>query len=459
MNQLFIFIATLLVCLQSVFCDTPANCTYEDIRGVWLLSESDRSAERTEKCDGTQRSLYKVKIELQYPNIAVDEFGNKGTWTLIYNQGFEVIVNNRKYFAFSDYKQEGSRVTSICDRTKPGWSHDVLGRNWACIVGQKQGKPIRKEYVITGEPDLTEKVFQQNSDAIETINSMQSLWTAKHYTQFEGKSWQYMDRMSGGPKSRFIGRPSPAPVTDEDLDAISQLPEQFDWRNVSGVNYVSQVRNQGGCGSCYVFASLAMLESRIRIATKNTEQLVLSPQDVVSCSEYSQGCAGGFAYLIAGKYAQDFGVTLEQNYPYVGQDSDCKPSKLGNRYYTANYSYVGDYYGGSNEARMLVSLVNNGPVAVGFQVESDFRSYHKGIYKHTKVSVDNSLVRYNPFFEVNHAVLLVGYGVDKETNTKYWIVKNSWGDNWGENGYFRIVRGSNEVGIESIVFEATPIPN
>ncbi|XP_054160072.1 cathepsin C-like [Oppia nitens] len=275
-NRVVILISV-LVCLYSVRCDTPANCTYEDIRGVWLVSESERSAERTEKCDGTQRSLYKVKIELQYPNIAVDEFGNK--------------------------------------------------------------------------------------------------------------------------------------------------------------------------------------ESRIRVLTKNKEQLVFSPQDVVSCSEYSQGCAGGFAYLTAGKYAQDFGVTIEDNFPYVGHNSECKAKKVGNRYYTANYSYVGGYYGAGNEARILVSLINNGPLAVDFQVESDFQSYHKGIYKHTKVSVDNSLVRYNPFFEVNHAVLVVGYGVDKETNTKYWIVKNSWGANWGENGYFRIVRGINEVGIESAAVEVTPIPN
>jgi cathepsin C len=67
-----------LVLVVGVRADTPANCTYEDIRGVWVFSESERSAERTEKCDGTQKLVNKVKIELQYPNTAVDQFGNKG---------------------------------------------------------------------------------------------------------------------------------------------------------------------------------------------------------------------------------------------------------------------------------------------------------------------------------------------------------------------------------------------
>ena len=77
----------------------------------------------------------KVRVELKYPNVAVDQFGNQGTWTMVYNQGFEVTVSGRSYFAFSDYSEHGDTVVSYCHRTQPGrgWSHDVTVRNWACF--------------------------------------------------------------------------------------------------------------------------------------------------------------------------------------------------------------------------------------------------------------------------------------------------------------------------------------
>ena len=77
------------------------------------------------------------------------------------------------------------------------------------------------------------------------------------------------------------------------LQAASSLPEEFDWRNVNGVNYVSPVRNQGHCGSCYAFGTMGMFEGRLRVLTNNSDTRILSTQEIVSCSEYSQGCEGG----------------------------------------------------------------------------------------------------------------------------------------------------------------------
>ncbi|RWS21561.1 dipeptidyl peptidase 1-like protein, partial [Leptotrombidium deliense] len=86
-------------------------------------------------------------------------------------------------------------------------------------------------------------------------------------------------------------RPSPSKVTDEVKRIADSLPKEFDWRNVNGVNYVTPVRNQGSCGSCYAFSSVGMIEARLRVATHNSIDIQLSPQDVVSCSRYSQeGC-------------------------------------------------------------------------------------------------------------------------------------------------------------------------
>jgi len=198
---------------------------------------------------------------------------------------------------------------------------------------------------------------------------------------------------------------------------------------------------------------MGMLEARLRILTNNTHTPILSPQEVVSCSQYAQGCEGGFPYLIAGKYAQDFGLVEEACFPYTGTDSPCKPKKDCLRYYSSEYHYVGGFYGGCNEALMKLELVHHGPMAVAFQVYDDFFHYRTGIYYHTGLRDP-----FNPFELTNHAVLLVGYGTDAASGMDYWIVKNSWGASWGENGYFRIRRGTDECAIESIAMAATPVP-
>lgn len=106
-----------------------------------------------------------------------------------------------------------------------------------------------------------------------------------------------------------------------------------------------------------------------------------------------------------------------------------------------------------NEDLMKMELVTKGPIAVSFEVYSDFQQYKGGIYHHTGLESG-----FNPFLITNHAVLAVGYGADPKTGEKYWIVKNSWGTSWGENGYFRIRRGTDECSIESIAVAATIIP-
>jgi cathepsin C len=123
------------------------------------------------------------------------------------------------------------------------------------------------------------------------------------------------------------------------------LPMSYDWRNVNGVNFVSPIRNQGNCGSCYAFASMALNEARIRIETNNTQQPILSPQDIVECSEYSQGCDGGFPYLISGKYAEDFGLVEESCNPYTGKDGVCHSNVTCKKHYSTSYHYVGGFYG------------------------------------------------------------------------------------------------------------------
>lgn len=449
----------LLVCgLGLVAGDTPANCTYEESRGWWTFTEGPRVGDRNIDCDNWTpgKDATKVRVFLEFPNLATDELGRRGTWTLIYNQGFEVVINFRRYFAFSNYSQS----ESFCSGTKAGWAHDILGHNWACFEGHRD-ESVQQAKALQAEPlrrEVGDAVDPFNSEEfVALLNKAQSSWTAKVHEPFRGKTLNEMMSIRGGHRNRNFRNPPPAPVTEEQRKLAMALPDEFDWRNVSGVNYVSPVRNQGGCGSCYAFSAMALLEARLRIATNNKVQRVFSPQDVVSCSPYSQGCSGGFPYLIGGKYAQDYGVVDEECNPYTGVDGPCKTRPNCTRHYVAQYRYCGGYYGASNEEVMRLALVHGGPVAVGFEVYPDFQAYSGGVYQHTTVHRQLG-APFDPFELTNHAVLVVGYGWDEASQLPYWTVKNSWGAGWGEDGFFRIRRGNDECGIESLAVEVEPIP-
>ena len=203
----------------SVRADTPANCTYEDIRGVWIFQESDQIETRKENCDNFPASTNKVYISLDYPNVVLDKFGNVGHWTIIYNQGFEVTINYRKYFGFSLYQKNGSDVISYCNATAVGWSHDLLGNNWACFKGHKidswdQPKQVQLHPSLSGsgkvhtlKPFFFENVNMHNflgDNFVHKLNFKQSSWTAKTYPFLQSKTTDELIRMTGGRNSRLV---------------------------------------------------------------------------------------------------------------------------------------------------------------------------------------------------------------------------------------------------------------
>jgi cathepsin H len=211
-----------------------------------------------------------------------------------------------------------------------------------------------------------------------------------------------------------------------------ELPTSVDWR-IYGV--VSPVKNQGQCGSCWSFSTTGALESHWALQTGTRPPPDLSEQQLVDCAGAFNnfGCNGGlpsqaFEYI---KYAG--GLTSEAQYPYTAKDGKCR----------SDYSVVAYAKGGSynislyDENALVQAIAENGPVSIAFEVISGFKDYKSGIYSSPACSTLPD--------HVNHAVLAVGYGVSG--NQLYYIVKNSWGDTWGDKGYFLIQRGVNMCGV------------
>jgi cathepsin B len=197
---------------------------------------------------------------------------------------------------------------------------------------------------------------------------------------------------------------------------------------------VHQIRNQESCGSCWAFAASEVLSDRFCIASQGQINVVLSPQDMVSCDKSNMGCNGGYLDK-SWTYLTNTGIVEDSCYPYTsgsGTTGTCKvnggkcvngtPAKKYKALSFRSYTNVND---------IKNDIFTNGPVETGFLIYQDFMSYRSGIYKKTS----NSLLG-------GHAVKVVGWGLDAATKTQYWVVANSWGTSWGEQGHFRIAIGN-----------------
>lgn len=202
------------------------------------------------------------------------------------------------------------------------------------------------------------------------------------------------------------------------------VPLEKDWRKE---NAVTSVKNQGNCGSCWAFSTTGSIEGIVAI--KNGELFNISEQQLVDCSnDYgNNGCEGGL--MDNGfKYVIDNGLCSEKEYPYEAVDGNCKECK--------SIVEIKNYHDIESNEKVLKRAVAQQPVSVAIQANlSSFRFYSNGVYSDPMCG--NGL---------DHGVLIVGYGYDLMLNKEYWIVKNSWGEDWGENGYIRIERNSNKDG-------------
>ncbi|XP_038628839.1 procathepsin L-like isoform X2 [Tachyglossus aculeatus] len=212
-------------------------------------------------------------------------------------------------------------------------------------------------------------------------------------------------------------------------------PKEVDWR-MKG--YVTPVKNQGLCGSCWAFSATGALEALVFKATG--KMVSLSEQNLVDCSwkQGNVGCRGG-QYIGAFEYVRaNGGIDAEDLYPYVGRDDiSCRYSLQGKAGNCTSYMMVAQ----DNEQALEQAVATVGPVSVAVDARSFF-FYHSGIFSSHSCTP-----------KVNHAMLVVGYGTSKEPggDWDYWILKNSWSERWGEQGYMRLLKGANNhCGVASI---------
>jgi len=245
-----------------------------------------------------------------------------------------------------------------------------------------------------------------------------------------------------------------------DISSIDEkiLPKNWDWRNVGGESYVPPVRSQGSCGSCYVFSTMTSLESRLRVQTNNKDQTLLSKQFPLACNFYSEGCDGGYPVLVS-KFLQEFEAVPESCFEYTESTNKCSNvcdySKFKKKYTVSKWGYLGGVYGKTSEADIMKELRARGPMPGNILVHWSFHYYKQGIFstqtlrKNTgEISKLTMLDTGRTWAKVEHSITLVGYG--EENGIKYWIGMNTWGENWGEGGFFRILRGTNESEVETM---------
>jgi|GEM_PF-942558 len=228
------------------------------------------------------------------------------------------------------------------------------------------------------------------------------------------------------------------------LTSLRAAPQSFDWRNHNGHSYIGAIRSQGDCGSCYSFGATAAAEATYNIASNLTDNNVadFSEAFLAFClDDYYSGFGGcdGADYTYSELQALvDYGVINESVYPYSDYDQNCPGGMMDNpRIQFSDWGRVG-----CNDIEAIKNaIMTYGVVDAAVLVEGDFDGYDGGIYSDGNTSCDAS-----PCYDAttNHAIALVGWGHDAAQGD-YWILRNSWGESWGEDGYMRIAATSAKV--------------
>jgi len=292
-------------------------------------------------------------------------------------------------------------------------------------------------------------------------------WTAGLNSRFDGTSFGYVESLCGSFED-LTGSSLPP----KDIQAMA-VPTDFDSRTQWGsiCPSVSEVRDQSNCGSCWAFGAAEAATDRVCIQTNGTTKWELSSEDILACcNTCGSGCNGGYPSA-AWSWIKTTGVVTGHNYhqydwctsyslqncdhhesgqyvmcsslpsfptPTCVKNCDKEATSYTTPYASDKRHFKTEYSVPNDITKIQTEIMTNGPVEASFSVYEDFETYKTGVYVHKTGS-----------YLGGHAVKIIGWGVD--SNTPYWTVTNSWNEDWGEKGYFRIIRGVNECGIEASI--------
>ncbi|MBA0805525.1 hypothetical protein Gohar_005034 [Gossypium harknessii] len=287
--------------------------------------------------------------------------------------------------------------------------------------------------------DLEEKqkrfnVFKENLKHIHKVNQMDKPYKLKLNKYADMTNHEFMSTRSSK-VSHYRMLHGPRQMTDFRHDKTDNLPPSIDWRTKGAV---TGIKDQGKCGSCWAFSTVVAVEGINKI--KTGELVTLSEQELVDCDKENQGCEGGLMEQAFQFIKQSDGITTENYYPYRAKDESCDSSKLnGPVVIIDGYEMVPE-----KDEKALMKAVANQPVSIAIDAGgTDLQFYSEGFFIGDCGT------------ELNHGVAVVGYGATLD-GTKYWIVKNSWGEDWGEKGYIRMKRDVDaEEGLCGLTLEAS----
>jgi len=280
------------------------------------------------------------------------------------------------------------------------------------------------------------QVFDNNVALIKDLNAKQSnaKFGLNKYALYSQE--EFAEKMLTLKVTRMIRENDPFGMFPEyPQNVINALPDSWDWRTKGAV---TGVKDQGQCGSCWTFSTTGNIEGQWFLTKKVL--ISLSEQNIVDCDHLcangscDSGCNGGLMGTAFDYVIQNGGIDTEASYPYTAVDGTCHYNAANKGATISGWNFVS-----SDENQMAVSLISIGPLSVAVDAVS-WQFYIGGVL-------------YNPIpcgTSLDHGVLIVGFGSEVNIigeNMPFWIIKNSWGSDWGESGYIRIERGDGYCGV------------